>query len=150
MGSTWGRLSFILLMLQLFGTNKWSRRALWSLFAIQFIFNGIVVCCLYVQCKDIRSLWDFSIPSTCWNADVQTVSVQSSWPPSIYLTLQYLGYAHTAFNGATDLFLTCLPATILWSLQMKRSLKIGLCCLLSLSLLYVYSNASVLYSTRAD
>lgn len=118
MGSTWGRLSFILLMLQLFGTSKWRRRALWSLFASQLIFNGIVVVCLYVQCKNIRSLWDFSFPSTCWNADVQT----------------YLGYAHTAFNGTTDLFLTFLPATILWTLQMKTKLKVGLCALLGLSL----------------
>jgi len=118
MGSTWGRLSFILLMLQLFGTNKPGRYALWILFAIQIIFNGIVVVCLYAQCTDIRSLWDFSFPSTCWNADVQT----------------RLGYAHTGFNGATDLFLTCLPATMLWSLHINRNLKLGLCALLGLSL----------------
>lgn len=50
--------------------------------------------------------------------------------------VQYLGYAHTAFNGVTDLFLTALPATMLWSLNMKTRLKIGLAFLLGLSLLY--------------
>lgn len=134
MGSTWGRLSFILLMLQLFGTNKWRRVALWSLFAVQIVFNSIVVVCLYAQCTDIRSLWNFTIPDTCWNADVQTVSF-SPLNLHLYLTGQYLGYAHTAFNGATDLFLTFLPATILWTLQMKTKLKLGLCALLGLSLL---------------
>jgi hypothetical protein len=39
MGSTWGRLSFILLMLQLFGTAKWRRHAVWSLFAVQVGFG---------------------------------------------------------------------------------------------------------------
>ncbi|KAG0651521.1 hypothetical protein D0Z07_1950, partial [Hyphodiscus hymeniophilus] len=118
MGSTWGRLSFIVLMIKLFGTNQARRTALWCLFAVQIVFNGIIVICLYAQCTDIRSLWDFDIPDTCWNADIQT----------------YLGYAHTAFNGATDLFLTFLPATILWTLQMKTKLKMGLCVLLGLSL----------------
>lgn len=81
MGSTLGRMSFIVLMIQLFGTTIWRQRLLWGLFAAQLIFNGIVVVCLYVQCKDVRSLWDFTLPADCWNADVQTVSLwsQISW-----------------------------------------------------------------------
>lgn len=51
---------------------------------------------------------------------------------------QYIGYAHTAWNGATDLFLTCLPATMLWKLQMNIRTKLGLAFLLGLSLLYVF------------
>ena len=75
MGSTWGRMSFILLMLQLFGTNKWRRRALWALFWTQFIANGVVVVTLYVQCDDVTSLWNFTNPGKCWDESVQTVSL---------------------------------------------------------------------------
>ncbi|KAF7886310.1 hypothetical protein EAF00_010413 [Botryotinia globosa] len=119
MGSTFGRMSFIILMLQLFGTSKLKHAALWTLFWVQFIPNCIVVVTLYVQCNDIRALWDTSIVSSCWPESYQT----------------YIGYAHTGWNGLTDLFLTCLPATMLWSLQMNRRTKFGLVFLLSLSLL---------------
>ncbi|THV52558.1 hypothetical protein BGAL_0075g00040 [Botrytis galanthina] len=119
MGSTFGRMSFIILMLQLFGTSKLKHAALWTLFWVQFIPNCIVVVTLYVQCNDIRALWDTSVVSSCWPESYQT----------------YIGYAHTSWNGLTDLFLTCLPATMLWSLQMNRRTKFGLVFLLSLSLL---------------
>ncbi|KAF5872517.1 putative integral membrane protein [Botrytis fragariae] len=119
MGSTFGRMSFIILMLQLFGTSKLKHAALWTLFWVQFIPNCVVVVTLYVQCNDIRALWDTSIVSSCWPESYQT----------------YIGYAHTSWNGLTDLFLTCLPATMLWSLQMNRRTKFGLVFLLSLSLL---------------
>ncbi|PQE20580.1 integral membrane protein [Rutstroemia sp. NJR-2017a BBW] len=75
MGSTFGRLSFIILMLQLFGITKWRRVALWTLFYAQLIPNSIVVITLYIQCKDVRALWDFSIKSSCWPEDLQTVRV---------------------------------------------------------------------------
>ncbi|TEY40822.1 hypothetical protein BOTCAL_0419g00080 [Botryotinia calthae] len=119
MGSTFGRMSFIILMIQLFGTSKLKHTAIWTLFWVQLIPNCIVVVTLYVQCNDIRSLWDTSIVSSCWPESYQT----------------YIGYAHTSWNGLTDLFLTCLPATMLRSLQMNRRTKLGLVFLLSLSLL---------------
>lgn len=65
---------------------------------------------------------------------------RSSYPrQSITNHAQKIGYAHTAWNGLTDLFLTFLPATMLWSLQINRRTKIGLVFLLSLSLLWVHS-----------
>jgi hypothetical protein len=78
MGSTFGRLSFIILMLQLFGITKWRRVALWTLFYAQLIPNCVVVITLYIQCDDVRALWDFSIKSSCWPEDLQTVSVVHS------------------------------------------------------------------------
>ncbi|CZR52354.1 related to integral membrane protein PTH11 [Phialocephala subalpina] len=119
MGSTFGRLSFIILMLKLFGITKPRRWSLWALFWAQLISNGVVVVTLYVQCSDVRALWDFSIKTYCWPEDVQT----------------YIGYAHSGWNGATDLFLTFLPTTMLWTLKMNLKTKIGLSFLLSLSFL---------------
>jgi hypothetical protein len=73
MGPTSGRLSFTVLMVKLFGTMKNRRRALWTLWWSQLITNGLVVITIYVQCKDVRALWDFSVESTCWPTYVQTV-----------------------------------------------------------------------------
>ncbi|KAH8657677.1 hypothetical protein BX600DRAFT_438868 [Xylariales sp. PMI_506] len=117
MGSTFGRLSFIILMLRLFGTQAKMRILLWTFFGLQLVTNLGTVVMLYAQCKDPRALYDFSVPSQCLPAYVQT----------------YLGYGHTAFNGLTDLVLTAIPATMLWNIQMHRRLKIGLCALLGLS-----------------
>jgi hypothetical protein len=62
---------------------------------------------------------------------------------------QNLGYGLNAFNGATDLFLTCLPAVMLSNLRMKRRTKVYLSFLLGLSLLYVfYREFVVLWSLR--
>jgi hypothetical protein len=74
MGPTFGRLSFIVLMVKLFGTTKARRGWLWALWWSQLITNGITVITLYVQCKDVRALWDFSIVSSCWDPDIQNVS----------------------------------------------------------------------------
>ncbi|RDW85476.1 hypothetical protein BP5796_03801 [Coleophoma crateriformis] len=117
MGSTWGRLSFIVFMAQIFGTTKPRRIFLWTLFWAQLLTNGTVVITLYVQCNNVKALWDFSIKSYCWKSDVQTI----------------LGYAHSTWNGLTDLILTILPAVVVWNLQMNMRLKLGVACLLSLS-----------------
>ncbi|KUI69458.1 hypothetical protein VM1G_04914 [Cytospora mali] len=118
MGSTFGRLSFIVFMLHLFDTKTWPRWSLRVLFVLQVITNlGTVIAC-YAQCSNPRALYDFSLPeSLCWPARVQT----------------YLGYAHTSFNGATDVFLTALPTAMVWNLQMPTRLKIGLAMLLGMS-----------------
>ncbi|ROV90162.1 hypothetical protein VSDG_08818 [Cytospora chrysosperma] len=118
MGSTFGRLSFIVFMLHLFDAKTWPRLSLRVFFVLQVVTNvGTVIAC-YAQCSDPRALYDFSLPeSLCWPAEVQT----------------YLGYAHTSFNGVTDLYLAALPTAILWNLQMATRLKIGLAILLGMS-----------------
>ncbi|KAJ5935459.1 hypothetical protein N7466_005006 [Penicillium verhagenii] len=121
LGSTFGRLSTIATMFTLFGINRKLRRGLWAISAAQIITNGAVVVCLYAQCTNVVLLWDSSASGTCWNADVQT----------------YFGYAHSAFNGATDLFLTFFPAYMIRNLQMDRWTKLGVGVLLGLSILAV-------------
>ncbi|KAJ4393073.1 hypothetical protein N0V93_002280 [Gnomoniopsis smithogilvyi] len=120
MGSTFGRLSFIIFMLALFGSKKWVRWALWTIFVAQIVTNVGTVVAIYAQCKDPRALYDFTLPeATCWPSYVQT----------------YLGWAHTSFNGACDAFLAVLPATMIWNLHMKTRMKVGLAVLLGMSAL---------------
>ncbi|KAJ5894872.1 hypothetical protein N7495_006563 [Penicillium taxi] len=75
MGSTCGRLSTIVLMMNLFAINPKVRRLMWGIFAAQIITNGVTVICLYAQCTNVVLLWDKTgnVPGTCWNGDVQTV-----------------------------------------------------------------------------
>ncbi|KGO42976.1 hypothetical protein PEXP_027250 [Penicillium expansum] len=102
LGSTFGRLSTITTLINLFVTNV------------------VIVVCLYAQCTNVVLLWDEGAGSgSCWNPNVQT----------------YLGYAHSAFNAVTDLFLTFFPAYMIRNLQMNTRRKVGVAVLLGLSIL---------------
>lgn len=79
MGSTFGRLSFIVFMLALFGSKRWVRWTLWAIFVAQVVTNVGTVVAIYAQCKDPRALYDFSLPETlCWPSYVQTVSAATT------------------------------------------------------------------------
>ncbi|PVH70987.1 hypothetical protein DL98DRAFT_370597, partial [Cadophora sp. DSE1049] len=119
MGPAFGRMASCLLMLKLFGTNKIRRRLLWFIFWESLVVNSITLILVFVQCKDVRTLWDKGgHPSACWSPSVQEVALTIS----------------IALNSATDLTLTILPASIFWTLQISTKLKLGLGFLLSLSI----------------
>lgn len=76
MGSTFGRMSFIVFIVSLFGSKRWVRCTLWAIFVAQIVTNVATVVMIYAQCKDPRALYDFSLPEdTCMPSSVQTVSV---------------------------------------------------------------------------
>jgi hypothetical protein len=63
------------MMLQLFGTTKARRWILWGVFWQSIFMNALTVVLIFVQCNDIRALWDpVGHPSTCWSPKVQEVS----------------------------------------------------------------------------
>jgi hypothetical protein len=122
MCSTLGRVSFMYLMLRLFGNTKTRRWFLYALMAQQLIVNLFTSITIFTQCGNVHSLWDpVGEPSKCWNPDVQTDT----------------GYVQGVFNSATDLILTVMPITIFFTLQMDLRIKLGLAGLLGLSVLYV-------------
>lgn len=150
MGSTFGRLSFIAFMLTLFGSKPWVRWTLRSIFVAQIVTNVATVVTVYAQCRDPRALYDFTLPEDlCWPSYVQTVSARFflqalSFQNKSYSLLtivreQYLGWAHTSFNGACDAFLSIMPTVMVWNLHMATRLKIGVAVLLGMSCLQVLS-----------
>lgn len=119
MGPAFGRMASCLLMLKLFGTKQRLRQLLWFIFWESLVVNAITLILVFVQCKDVQSLWDpAGHPPVCWSPKVQ----------------EYTGFVQGALNSATDLALTILPATIFWTLQINMRLKLGLGFLLSLSI----------------
>ena len=124
MCSTLGRISFMYLMLRLFGNTKKRRWFLYGLMAQQLIVNLFTCITIITQCGNVHSLWNpVGEPSKCWNPDVQTDT----------------GYVQGVFNSATDFILTVMPITIFFTLQMDLRIKLGLAGLLGLSVLYVSS-----------
>jgi hypothetical protein len=73
MCSTLGRVSFMFLMLRLFGNTKARRWFIYFLMAEQLIANLFTCITIFTQCGNVHSLWDpVGEPSKCWSPDVQT------------------------------------------------------------------------------
>ncbi|KFY01968.1 hypothetical protein V490_00698 [Pseudogymnoascus sp. VKM F-3557] len=114
-----GRISFIILLFQLFGTTTFRRWLFYFLAAQTLIVNLVTCITIYTQCENVETIWDpVGTPSKCWSPAVQAD----------------IGFFQGASNSATDLILTLIPVTIFFSLQMKLRLKIGLGALLCLSI----------------
>lgn len=97
----------------------WKRNSLIAMIALQVLINVTCVIMIYAQCgSTVAALWG-GAEAKCLDPVVQT---------------DY-GYFQSAFNSASDLFLTILPAVVIWSLQLRPLVKAGLSVLLCLSIL---------------
>ncbi|KAL5343245.1 hypothetical protein BJX70DRAFT_394245 [Aspergillus crustosus] len=116
-----GRVSFILFLLtSVITVHKLRRKLLWVLIALQVVINVIPCIVQFTQCDPVDALWNpLLLISHCQGAIV---------------VLRY-GYFQGAFNALTDLILIMIGLAVIISLKMRRSNKIVLCSILSLSLL---------------
>ncbi|KAL9055446.1 MAG: hypothetical protein Q9162_003544 [Coniocarpon cinnabarinum] len=99
-------------------THKWRLRALLLLATTNLANNIILVFLIFFQCSPPQALWDKSIQGTCSLSDVNL----------------YYGIAGGAWNAATDLVLAVYPISIIYRLQMRLRLKLGLCILMGIGL----------------
>lgn len=86
---------------------------------LQIIFAVITVVLAFAQCSPTQKLWEKTMAGVCWNPNV----------------LNYFSYWLCAYTTLTDLVLAIVPVAAFWKLQMKRSTKIGLCILMSMTML---------------
>ncbi|KAL4795821.1 hypothetical protein BDV19DRAFT_362129 [Aspergillus venezuelensis] len=119
-----GRISFMLFLLNSVITvhtaSDFRRKLLWCLVALQVPVN-IVPCILqFTQCDPVDALWDpLRLMTHCQGA----------------LVVKRFGYFQGAFNALTDLILIVIGVAVIISLKMRRSNKMVLSGILSLSLL---------------
>jgi hypothetical protein len=86
---------------------------------LQVVFAAITVILAFAQCQPTKKLWEKTFPGTCWNPNV----------------LNYFSYWLCAYTTLTDFVLAVVPARAFWQLQMPRSTKIGLCVMMSMTML---------------
>ncbi|KAF2772411.1 hypothetical protein EJ03DRAFT_203606 [Teratosphaeria nubilosa] len=132
-----GRMGFCITMLFLTGTDprvkKWP---VWVFIVLQFLVNVTGVILFFTQCgTNLYVIWDpdkeYLYFDVCMNAKIQT----------------YFQYANGAFNTLTDFYLTLLPAILIEHTRLSLKNKIGLACLLCLSVLAMI--ASIVKTTEA-
>ncbi|KAF3011200.1 hypothetical protein E8E13_011607 [Curvularia kusanoi] len=108
-----------ILVCQLLDPNPFRTRLLYGMAVLQVVFAMITVILAFSQCTPTRKLWEKTTPGTCWSPNV----------------LNYFSYWLCAYTTLTDFVLAVVPAAAFWKLQMKRSTKIGLCILMSMTML---------------
>ena len=120
-----GRISFCIFMFWVAGTDpRMKRWPVYCFMVLQVIVNVVAVLVAYLQCgTHLSILWTPELlnemPHYCLDPGVQT----------------YYGYFQGSFNTLTDLFLTVLPALVVWHTKMSMRAKLALASLLCLSVL---------------
>ncbi|KAJ0104205.1 CFEM domain-containing protein [Diaporthe amygdali] len=100
--------SILFLYLRLFPEPKF-RRIVWATQAFNFLMVGSFIMADFFQCQPISYFWeswDGEHSGHCFNINA-------------------LAWAHSALNIALDFWMLYLPATQIWSLQMKLKKKLG-------------------------
>lgn len=76
----------------------------------------------FLQCRPLRSMWDFSVQGVCGN--------------------QHAGLLATGVgNITTDLLILSLPVPRVWNMQIARSSKAALTGIFGIGILYVHPHA---------
>ncbi len=112
-------ISIAILINNLLDPNPLRSRLLLGMSILQVIFAMISVFLVFLQCKPTAALWDHTIEGDCW-------------PESVFYDFSYWVSAYTTM---TDIILAIVPVSVFWKLQMPRSTKIGVCVMMSLTLL---------------
>jgi hypothetical protein len=86
------------------------------LFFGQVAINSTTSLYILLQCKPTRGLWNHTIGAKCNKPIIQ----------------EHIGYSQGSINCFTDLALAVFPATIIWKLNMRASLKVQLCATMGL------------------
>ncbi|KAJ5813976.1 uncharacterized protein N7503_000726 [Penicillium pulvis] len=127
MACTLGKTSFAVTLMRIV-VKRWMVVLLWFVIITMNLVNILTAFFVFLQCKDPRHLWNPTIPSKCWPADVFTNY-------SLFVG---------AYSGAQDFVLALLPWTIVWNLQMKKKEKFGVAFAMSLG---VFAGAAAIVKT---
>ncbi|KAK1753628.1 hypothetical protein QBC47DRAFT_415403 [Echria macrotheca] len=98
-------------MLLRIASEHWYKRIIIALMCFMVMWTTMCVMTLLLQCKDIRALWDPTIPLQCWSET----------------TLHGLSYSNLAVSLFTDLtFALFIPVPMLWNLNVNRRTRLSL------------------------
>jgi len=86
---------------------------------LQVIFAIITIILAFAQCQPTSKLWEKTLPGSCWSPNV----------------LNYFSYWLCAYTTLTDFILAIIPIRAFWKLQMPKSTKIGVCVMMSMTML---------------
>lgn len=105
-----GKMAVIQFILQLEGTNRNGKRILYFCAASNYLVSFLFIPLLWAQCSPVNKIWNPSVPGTCSGAKTYTA----------------FAYFQGTFGATLDTALALYPAIMLWHLQVKLHIKLGL------------------------
>ncbi|OAL54846.1 hypothetical protein IQ07DRAFT_596303 [Pyrenochaeta sp. DS3sAY3a] len=112
-------IAIAILVTQLLDPNPRRTLLIHSMCILQVVFAAITVTLAFAQCRPTSKLWEKTLPGSCWDPNV----------------LNYFSYWFCAYTTLTDVVLAVVPVHAFWKLQMPRATKVGVCGLMSLTML---------------
>ncbi|KAK3326856.1 hypothetical protein B0H66DRAFT_589376 [Apodospora peruviana] len=98
-------------------THKWYNWALWATIGFVCCYSFMGAMTFFLHCSPMEAHWKTAIPgATCYSI-------------SLFVTFALI---NTSFNIFTDVLFAVFPIPIIWTLQMKRKLRLYLIGILSL------------------
>jgi hypothetical protein len=110
--------SILFLYLRLFPDPKF-RRVIWATQAFNLLLVGSFIVSDFFQCRPVSFFWE------SWDGEHE----------GRCFNINALAWAHSAINIALDFWMLYLPATQVWSLQMKVKKKIGVILMFGIGIL---------------
>ncbi|KAI4853124.1 hypothetical protein E4T44_01039 [Aureobasidium sp. EXF-8845] len=105
--------------------------------ALQVAINVPITILVFTQCGSFHTLWEHGLQR-----------IAASCIPSD--TIKVLALVAVTFNAITDLYLTILPAVVVWNLQvMVKRARLGLFAALGLSFFATIASISKIYYVYA-
>ncbi|KAI4716120.1 hypothetical protein E4T48_07683 [Aureobasidium sp. EXF-10727] len=138
MAPLFSRISFCLYMLRVLSTASASRkRCIHAFIGLQLLVNVPVSIFVFTQCGSFHTLWEHGLvepASSCVRHD----------------TIKDLALVAVIFNALTDVFLTVLPAVVVWSIKvMTPRARMGIVATLGLSLFATIASVIKIYYVYA-
>ena len=97
--------------------NKgWFPIVVWSTMAFVMAYTLTALISTFLYCKPLAAFWDRGLNGECFDKNL--------WV--------FFAYFNSSSNVFTDFIFASLPIHTIWALQLKRKLRIYLCCILGL------------------
>ncbi|KAK5999686.1 hypothetical protein QM012_005092 [Aureobasidium pullulans] len=138
MAPLFSRISFCLYMLRVLSTTSaFRRRCIQAFVALQLLINVPMSIIVFTQCGDFHTLWQHGLAESapsCVSHDI----------------IKILALITSSFNAFTDVFLTILPAVVVWSIKVMTSrARLGLVATLGLSFFATIASVIKIYYVYA-
>jgi hypothetical protein len=112
-------IAIAILVCQILEPNPRRTIFLYSISIIQVLLAAITAVLAFAQCQPTKKLWEKTHTGTCWHPNV----------------VNYFSYWLCAYTTLTDFILALVPVRTFSQLQMPHSTKIGLCAMMSITML---------------
>ena len=119
MAMMWSKTAFGLVLLRLTNGRPVLKAMVWFTILSVNILMGIAMVLIWAKCSPVASNWDLTIKGTCWDPRIVNIT----------------GVSAGCLSGVCDIFLSLLPWSLIWKLQMRKREKVGVGIAMSMGIL---------------